>query len=409
MFLGLGSIFTALFTIIFLIRRGWMLGWSMLSGSLVIALFARLRHSLILETLWEAVRSPITINLILLVIIITVFAHLLQETGNMQNILDYLSMIIRDLRFLFMIIPAFAGLLMVPGGAVFSAPMVAQTGKDLKMSKETAAAANVVFRHFLFLIFPFFPGMLIMAELSGVDVLFFVYYNISLLALTLAAAFFYFFRGTASPDVSRKKIKPVLLLKLFISLFPFFLVLVLGLLFKFSFPLALLIGILYVVFMGNPERQEKGSLWGRVVLLWTGINWSMVFAMIGIMVFKEFVQAAGSLDILSVFLLEMGVPLLLLVVLFPFLIGMITGNNVASVGMSVPLFLQLLPAGNVGSVYLSVMYVASIAGFTASPFQLSLILSAEYFRASLLQVVKKVSLIGFFLIVVSLIQIFFYR
>lgn len=208
--------------------------------------------------------------------------------------------------------------------------------------------------------------------------------------------------------MGKEKIKPESVLKLFISIFPFALVLILGLLFNLYFPLALLIGILYVVFIGNPKKEEKESFWRRVALLWTGINWSMVFAMIGIMVFKEFVQVAGSLDILSIFLLEMGVPLLLLVVLFPFLIGMITGNNVASVGMSVPLFLPLLPAGDVGSVYLAIMYVASLAGFTASPFQLSLILSAEYFRASLLQVVKKVSLIGFFLIVTSLIQILFH-
>jgi hypothetical protein len=51
------------------------------------------------------------------------------------------------------------------------------------------------------------------------------------------------------------------------------------------------------------------------------------------------------LDALSVLLLDLGIPLLLLVVLFPLLTGLVTGNNTASVAISVPLFLPLLPAG----------------------------------------------------------------
>lgn len=411
MLLGLGGIFTALFVIIFLTRRGWKLGWAMLSGSLTLVLFNRLHYLLVLETLWEAVKSPVTINLVFIIITITIFGHLLQQTGSMQAMLDNLGLVIKDLRFLFMFIPALAGLLMVPGGAALSAPMVDQTSKDLKMTGETAAAANVFFRHLLFLVFPFFPGLLLMSEMSGVDVYFFVYYNIPVLVLALVATFFYFFRGTKkfARGKVNQGIKPELLLKLFVSIFPFFLVLLLGLLFNIYFPLALLAGILYVVVRGNPERDKQESWRERLLLLLPGINWSMVLAILGIMVFKGFVQVAGSLDILSVFLLELGVPLLLLAVTFSFFTGVITGNNVASLGMSVPLFLPLLPAGNLGSAYLAAMYVASLAGYTASPFHLCLILSAEYFKASLSQVLKKVALVSSFLVIVSFLQVLFYR
>ena len=84
-------------------------------------------------------------------------------------------------------------------------------------------------------------------------------------------------------------------------------------------------------------------------------------------------------------------------------------NNIASLGMSVPLFLPFLPTGDLGSAYLAAMYVASLAGYTASPFHLCLILSTEYFKASLPQVLKKVALVSSLLVIVSFLQVFFFR
>ena len=85
-----------------------------------------------------------------------------------------------------------------------------------------------------------------------------------------------------------------------------------------------------------------------------------------------------------------GIPELLVIVLFPMIVGMISGLTVAFVGISFPILLYILAPG--GAPYMPMIALAYLSGFIGvlfSPLHLCLIYSAEYFKADLAKVFKK--------------------
>ncbi len=410
MVLGLAGIAVAISLIIWLTHRKWKLGWAMLMGSLLVAVFNRFTPPLVLGTLWGALASPTTLNLLFIIGAITVLGYMLRQIGSLKAMIRDLNRLVRDVRLLMMLIPALVALLTIPGGAVFSVPMMEPLGLKVKMRAESIAAANIIFRHLAYMIFPFYSTLLLMAEISRVDVYFLIRYNLPVFFLAVIFSYFYFFRGIPRDAGKNQeaRLNPTNAFALLVSAFPFVLVLVLGVGFKLYFPLALLAGILYVIFVGNPDREERGTIRERLALVVPGIDWSLMLAIAGIMVFKDFVQASGALQDLSLLLLGLGIPLLLLAVLFPLLTGLITGNNAASLGITVPLFLPLLPPGALGEAYLAVMYLSGLMGYLASPFHMCLILSTQYLQASLPRVIRMVLAVSLTIIGFSLVFLLFY-
>jgi uncharacterized protein len=408
MIIGLGGIFAAIALVIWLTHRRVKLGWAMLAGSLGVAVCSGLAPIRILEVFWGGVSSPTTVNLVLIIGAITVLGHMLRETGSLQDIIESLNRLVRDIRLLMALIPALVALFMVPGGAVFSIPMLGPLGEKLNMKAETTAAVNIIYRHLSYLVFPFYTSLLLMSQLTGVNVYFFIRFNFPVLLLALVFSFFYFFRGIPQSltknDEARVSLKN--LATFFSSSLAFIIVLVLGVGFHLYFPLALLAGIFYVILVGNPNSPDPKTLKERAALVLPGVDWSMILAIVGIMVFKDFVAASGALGHLSDVLLARGIPLLFLALLFPLLTGLITGNNAAALGISVPLFLPLVPPGARGEAYLAVMFVSGLMGYLASPFHLCLVLSTQYLGASLPRVIQRVMLASVIIIAVSLLPLF---
>lgn len=410
MLAGLVGIFIAIVAIILLTWKGWKLEWAMFTGALIVGFFSGLSPVEGIIILGNSLRDPVTVYLLLVIIAITSFGNLLLKTGYLEGMIENLGKIIKDFRLLLGIIPALVGLLMVPGGAVFSAPMIEGMGKEVKMNKDIVASVNVVFRHLFYLIFPLYPPLLLIAEVSNIGIYSLIVFNLPVLILGLAVNSFYFFakHSSSTRRSATKKMNARLGRELFISLFPFIMVLVLGIIFDVYFPLALLAGILFVVVAGYPGREEKYSFRERAAQIIPGINWSMALAIVGIMVFKDFVEASGALDDLSVMLLGFGMPLLLLAILFPFVTGIITANHSAAIGITISIFLHLLPQGNAGVAYMGIIFISSLAGYVASPFHLCLIFTVEHFKANLLPVLIKVSIACSFLVALGLVQFIIY-
>ena len=79
-----------------------------------------------------------------------------------------------------------------------------------------------------------------------------------------------------------------------------------------------------------------------------------------------------------------GLPALAMLVTLPFIIGFATGFSMAFVGVTLPLLTpyMILDSG-VSSYTLLLAYTSGIVGVLMSPLHLCLVLSAEYFKASL--------------------------
>ncbi len=92
-----------------------------------------------------------------------------RDTGYLDNMVRGLSGFLGNLKAAIMTVPALVGSMPVLGGAAVSAPLVDKLGDGLGLSPEKKAA-NLVFRHGMFFVFPFSPSMILVSNLLGVPV-----------------------------------------------------------------------------------------------------------------------------------------------------------------------------------------------------------------------------------------------
>lgn len=69
-------------------------------------------------------------------------------------------------------------------------------------------------------------------------------------------------------------------------------------------------------------------------------------------------------------------------------------------------FLPIVPTGESGILFFNLIFIVSTASYLVSPFHLCLVLTTEYYKASLSKVLRKVGFIASWIIVIGLIGFF---
>jgi hypothetical protein len=113
---------------------------------------------------------------------------------------------------------------------------------------------------------------------------------------------------------------------------------------------------------------------------------SMMYIVVSILIFKGILEDCRAADAMSNELLLLKVPLVLIAVILPFLVGLITGITIAFVGVTFPILIPLIvSAGETGIMlpYVMLAMVCGFAGVLLSPLHLCLILSNEYFKTTM--------------------------
>ncbi|RXG65779.1 DUF401 family protein, partial [Candidatus Atribacteria bacterium 1244-E10-H5-B2] len=114
--------------IIFLIRKKWNLGYIILLSSLLLGLLFGLNLKEIGINFVQATMDPITIRLIGIIVLVFLLSSILKRIESLKDIVDSLQKLVKDYRLILAFIPSFLGLLPMPAGAMFSAPMVKEIG-----------------------------------------------------------------------------------------------------------------------------------------------------------------------------------------------------------------------------------------------------------------------------------------
>jgi hypothetical protein len=114
-----------------------------------------------------------------------------------------------------------------------------------------------------------------------------------------------------------------------------------------------------------------------------GIDWKMVYSVAGIMCLQGFIKQMPSVAQWINDLLASGMDVRILIILSTAVLGIITANSSAVLGMLLPLFLPL--AGGVYSeAYItSLIFASAFAFYYISPMHLCAVFTAEYFKVSI--------------------------
>jgi integral membrane protein (TIGR00529 family) len=349
-----------------------------------------------------ALLHPKTLALSILVGLILVLSHSMERVGQMKRLLDNFQGLIRNNAVNLIIFPALIGLLPMPGGAVFSAPMVKDLGRRQKLSAAQLSYANYWFRHIWEYWWPLYPGVLLATTLAHLDLWVFILCLAPLSLIALVSGFWPLIGPSAGGTGNGNGRQNRALGPFIIELTPIAVVVVLGLGLGFLLSLtgehrgitiskeiglilALIVAIGWVWYRNALPAKERAALLRNPKLL------GMFYMVAAIMIFKGILGDSGAVKLVSQELLDWKIPIASICILLPFLVGGVAGITVAFVGTTFPIIISLVTALGEEQLLLAYMMLALSSGFVGvllSPLHLCLLLSNEYFKASTLAVYR---------------------
>ncbi len=293
--------------------------------------------------------------------------------GGLLNVTGLLDSMIKNFKFgkkaLLMFSPAILGLLPMPGGALFSAPMVEKTTSEL--SNVRKASINVWYRHILHLIYPLATALIIGAELAGIGTFVAVIYQAPLFIISLTFGYAFFLGKLRDNDDPRDAswiafLKPLLIvllapavdisLKLLLNLK--YLATLIGVLSS----LILTIALSKVDFKTLKDVSKKSRFWDFFLLILAIYVYQNVFIRSDVPYLLKRISFS---------------PYLLLIVA-GFALGFLTGRVSTPLIILIPIY--LVKFGFMDPVSFAMMYYSTLLGYIMSPVHPCLVFTAQYFR-----------------------------
>ncbi len=385
--------------ILVLIRRNVQLGTAFFSGALLLGLWCRMTPLDIAKTIGLTLIDPKTLLVAVMVALILILSRSMETLHQMKRLLASLQGTITNTKTQLIVFPALIGLLPMPGGAIFSAPMVEEVGKQYGIDAETKSLLNYWFRHVWELFWPLYPGMILATSLAGFEFWTLVLRGFPLSLFSTLLGYLFLLRPLHLPATNRKQtLTPSEWRTILREVAPILFVVIASIggslsiaLLKKSFPaiekipteipliVALFVSIALVWRMNRAPRNVIASIiWNKSLL-------SMLYMTFGIFVFKGLLVQSRAVEDLSAFFIALRVPLMLLVMLIPFIAGSISGIALGFVGTSFPVLLSLFHSMGLEPPqtipYLVLAYCSGFTGMMLSPLHVCFALTREYFQA----------------------------
>jgi len=343
---------------------------SLLTGSMLIVATSPEPLGILVDSVTTTITDPSTWNLTVAVALITVLGYVLKETDLISELIVGLRSVVPS-SVLMAVIPAIFGLFAMPGGALISAPFNEPEAERLGLMPEHRTYINIWFRHLWYWASPTAPLAILATTIACLDLNSFLLSQLPIFVFTVGLGLVVSRSFIKRDEVAGAPVKGNNgIVK---GLIP--IATILGLSYA-GIPLwaAFIVGILSVyVIMKVPAGD-----WLTMVV--RGVRWDTTAAIVAMLFFRNVVSTSGSVASLLISVTEMGVPLIVLFVVPPLLVGSISGT--ASMGAAIVLPL-LLPFCGASVHLVSVIYAGVIAGYMASPLHLCLILTNSYYKSEL--------------------------
>ncbi|MGD9209807.1 MAG: DUF401 family protein [Desulfobacteraceae bacterium] len=387
--------------ILLAIKANWSLGNTFLMGAAGMGIIFNMAPFAIVKAAVVALLDPKTLSLSVVVSLILVLSHSLEQSGQMERVLKRFKGVIPWPKVNIVIFPALIGLLPMPGGAIFSAPMVKAIGASQRLSASQLSYINYWFRHIWEYWWPLYPGVLLTTTLAGVDLWHLVFYTSPLTLVAVLMGYWPLGGNLKSRNTaySPKAFKPF-----FIEALPILIAIFCGLgfgqLFSTFLPtatkwhsidkelgliLALIISIGWVCVQNKMSYQRLGAIIFKPAVL------NMIYMVSAILVFKGILEKSGAINLISTEMLQWRIPLAPITMILPFLVGMVAGITIAFVGATFPILISLIHTLDQATLLLPYLMLALASGFCGvllSPLHLCLLLSNQYFKTTLLPVYR---------------------
>ena len=393
------GVIIAFLVIIFLIRKKFNFGLSLILGSLILGIFSlqtieliEIPKAVIQASIYSFKEQQIvteTVELAVLMTLIFILAKCMQETEAIKKLIDSLRTFFSKGGTLG-VIPAVYGLMPVPGGALFSAPMIGEEGKKYLLDKNQKNFLNVWFRHIWFPIYPISSAMILICseKFSNINIYHLMLVNIPAFIAAIIVGIIYLkkFIKKASIQPTKPEKDYTGLIYLLPPIVPLFFY---GILQLFDVPQirSFLIGVVFSIILLH--FLIKISFKEYMQIIKKSITWKLALAIFGIMIFREMFDVSKANILIADMIGSLPVPALIIVIIIPLLLGLLTGYNLGAIALSyflVEPFFQFTGINIIGLT--SIIFISSLVGYLISPIHLCNVLSSEYLKTDTTRMYK---------------------
>lgn len=366
---------------------------ALLLGTLVLALWTGHSASSMLHVAGDRLISLDTLFLAVVIAGVIWLSSLMSEAGTMKDLVTSLRSRLSK-RSILAALPAVVGLLPMPAGALFSAPLVQDADSESALTPRQKTHINYWFRHVWEFWWPLYPGVLLAVDLSGLPIWGIVGLMMPLFFVAIAAGYIFLLRGTPNgPPLPRgkddKAFLPLILPTLTVIAVYAVLLLTAPALARFNKYLPMAIGIVCGLAVLQVQRPLPAAVWKKVVFSIKAL--SLVAIIVLARVYGAFIEAQLAdgvfiMDKVREELNSFAIPALALVVVIPFISGLTTGITVGYIGASFPVILSLAGPSQ-HDLYSTIVlgYASGYIGMMLSPIHVCLIVTNEYFKTGLLE------------------------
>ena len=396
--LNLIGVIIGFIVILFLIRKKVNFGFSLFIGSIIIGIFSLqiitpldIPKAMIEASIYSFEKQQIiteTIELALLMTLIFVLAKSMQETGAITKLINSLRTFFSKGGTL-AVIPAVYGLMPVPGGALFSAPLIDNEGDKYRLTNNQKNFFNIWFRHVWFPIYPISSAMILICSVnfSGIPIERLILANFSAFLAVVIIGFVFlkrFTKNTSQGTISPKKdyhglifILPPVIPLLF---YPLTLI---GLSETRCFLFGISVSLFVLYFLLHIDIKTYLGVIKKSLTL------NLVYAIFGIMILRQMMEVSQIHVLITDMMQNLAFPALLIVILIPLLLGTLTGYNLGAVALSYPLVEPFFAFTGVQLLGLiSLIFMSSLIGYLISPIHLCNVLSSEYLKTDTTRMYK---------------------
>jgi hypothetical protein len=373
-------------------------------GALVLALWSGHPAGRMLQLAGARLFSLNNLMLLLIVFQVIWLSSQMSETGLMEELVHGVRRRVSR-EGAMAVLPAVIGFLPMPGGAIFSAPLVDSCDAHDNVGGLLKAQTNHWFRHVWEYWWPLYPGVLLAMELTGFDVWQMMVMGIPLTLGAIAAGFFFILRPIARREASphaaagRGPAGPLArpLVPIIVVILTYAIVrLGYGAVGRWSganlppmnryLPMA--VGLICAMLTLQRMRPLPAEAWRAILLSQRTLNLAIIVAIVR--VYGAFIEAdlPGGIPLVDQMRAEMaawGIPALALIMLLPLISGLATGLSIGFVGASFPIVLSLVPHAP-GSTFTTLLPTVVLAygfgymGMLLSPVHVCLIVTCEHFE-----------------------------
>ncbi|MCX8026555.1 MAG: DUF401 family protein [Thermodesulfovibrionales bacterium] len=368
-------------TILILIRKNLNVGLVLLIAGFLLMILYQFDIQTGIITVKQTLLDQNTIKLILALSLIRCFELILRQNDIMSKMMNGIRSMFNNKKIIIVSMPIIIGLLPSLGGAYFSAPMVSEATKDLNMSSEEKSFINYWFRHIWECVLPLYPGIMLVSAITSLDVKKIILLNIPLTLSMIISGFYLSMRGINTTEnaesLSIMKDKGFLF-----SFLPIGVLVIMFFLFGSELYLSLFIINTFLIILYRIRLNEV------IKILRYGFSKEIFVLIFGVMFFKQVLELSGAIQNISLLLNSMGLPIFPILLILPFIVGLLTGITVAFVGSTFPLLIGI--SGGVEISNITFAFASGYVGVLLSPVHLCLLLTRDYFFADLGGIYKKI-------------------